>query len=515
MALTINTNVASLTAQRNLTGSQGDLSTSLQRLSSGLRINSAKDDAAGLAISERFSAQIRGLNQGVRNANDAISLAQTAEGALGEVTNNLQRIRELAVQSANATNSASDRATLQAEVSQLIAEIERVATATSFNGIKLLDGTFTAQTFQVGPNSSDTVTLASILNAKTTSLGSNVINVGDGTGVYDQVETEVNAAFTANASAGATFTITSNNITTANITTAAGSSAAQVAAAINSATSAGSTGVTATASNTAYLGNFQGLAAGDIMAFTIATGGSSGYSSQAITETISDAGDLSSVVQSINNAGLGVTASQVTLATGVAIKLESSDGRDIAINDFGYDTSTTSSAASGTSITSADLSKDVAMSNAVTLDANTAAAGALTDSAVATGQVTLTGSKGAITISAMADFDTLTSSKSSLSALSISSASSSQTALQTVDAVLDQVTSARGDLGAYQNRFESVVANLQVTAENLSASRSRIVDADFAAETAALTKAQILQQSGIAMLAQANAIPQNVLALLQ
>jgi flagellin len=199
----------------------------------------------------------------------------------------------------------------------------------------------------------------------------------------------------------------------------------------------------------------------------------------------------------------------------VAIKLESSDGRDIAINDFGYDTSATSSAAGSTSITSADLSKDVAMSNAVTLDANTAASGSATDSAVATGQVTLTGSKGAITVSTMADFDTLTSTKSSLSALSISSASVAQTALQTVDAVLDQVTSARGDLGAYQNRFESVVANLQVTAENLSASRSRIVDADFAAETAALTKAQILQQSGIAMLAQANAIPQNVLALLQ
>ena len=159
MALTVNTNITSLTAQRNLTSSQGDLSTSLQRLSSGLRINSAKDDAAGLAISERFTAQIKGLNQGVRNANDGISLAQTAEGALKEVTNNLQRIRELSVQSANATNSSSDRAALQSEVAQLVAEIDRVATKTKFNDITLLDGSFTSKAFQVGANAGETVTV--------------------------------------------------------------------------------------------------------------------------------------------------------------------------------------------------------------------------------------------------------------------------------------------------------------------------------------------------------------------
>jgi flagellin len=330
------------------------------------------------------------------------------------------------------------------------------------------------------------------------------------------VEAASDTAFTDNAAAAnSTFTITSNNVTTANITNATNYSAAETAAAINSATAAGSTGVTATATNVAYLGNFSGLEAADVMAFTIATGGSTGYSSAAITETISDANDLSSVVQSINNAGLGVTASQVTLASGVALKLESTDGRDIAINDFGFDTSNTSATASGTVITSAGLAKDVSFTNGRTITANGALGDSNTDSAVATGQVTLTGSKGAITVSALADFDNTTSTKSALSALSITTATTSQTALQTVDAVLDQVTSARGDLGAYQNRFESVVANLQVTAENLSASRSRIVDADFAAETAALTKAQILQQSGIAMLAQANAIPQNVLALLQ
>src|SRR5450830_927168 len=162
----INTNIGSLTAQRNLGTSQASLATSMQRLSSGLRINSAKDDAAGLAISDRMTAQIRGSNQAARNANDGISLAQTAEGALAEVTSNLQRIRELAVQSSNATNSDSDRASLQAEASQLTAEITRVASQTQFNGINLIDGNFANQTFQVGANANQTISIASIGNAQ-------------------------------------------------------------------------------------------------------------------------------------------------------------------------------------------------------------------------------------------------------------------------------------------------------------------------------------------------------------
>ena len=171
MAQVINTNVASLNAQRNLNTSANSLATSLQRLSSGLRINSAKDDAAGLAISERFSTQIRGLNQAARNANDGISLAQTAEGALAEIGNNLQRIRELSVQSANATNSASDRAALQAEVAQLVSEIDRVAVQTDFNGTKLLNGSFTSQSFQIGANAGQTITVDNIASARASSLG--------------------------------------------------------------------------------------------------------------------------------------------------------------------------------------------------------------------------------------------------------------------------------------------------------------------------------------------------------
>ena len=171
MALTVNTNVASLTSQRNLGGSQELLKTSLERLSTGLRINSAKDDAAGLAISERFTAQIKGLNQGVRNANDGISLAQTAEGALGEVTNNLQRIRELAVQASNATNTAADRTALQNEVSALVSEIDRVAQQTTFNGTKLLNGGFSGAVFQIGANAGDSITIDSISNTTAAKLG--------------------------------------------------------------------------------------------------------------------------------------------------------------------------------------------------------------------------------------------------------------------------------------------------------------------------------------------------------
>ena len=235
MALTVNTNIASLTAQRNLTGSQSDLSTSLERLSSGLRINSAKDDAAGLAISERFTAQIKGLNQGVRNANDGISLAQTAEGALKEVTSNLQRIRELSVQAANATNSASDRTALQAEVTQLVAEIDRVAQNTKFNGVALLDGTFTSKAFQIGADTTDTVSISSITSARTTALGS-----------LDPTTATGAAVVGANAFDSTTNAMVLNNTLIGDSTD---ESAAAKATAINLLT--GTTGVTATASTTA------------------------------------------------------------------------------------------------------------------------------------------------------------------------------------------------------------------------------------------------------------------------
>jgi len=505
MALTINTNIASLTAQRNLTESQGSLSTSLERLSSGLRINSAKDDAAGLAISERFTAQIRGLNQGVRNANDGISLAQTAEGALSEVTNNLQRIRELAVQSANATNSASDRATLQAEVAQLISEIDRVSNNTTFNNINLLDGSFTSQTFQVGANSGETISIASIVDSRTSSIGSYTLSsAGTAAGNVTTAANDLTAGNALSANTAA-FTITTDAGTSSNITYNANSSMQEVAAAIN--TGAASLGVTATATNSAFLYDFDNSSSTESVTFDLEYGGNTS-AQVAISATGVTSSDLSTLIAAINGqAGTtGITASSETVTVSgtsyTGIKLTATDGRNIGIENFNSSGGANMSLAADNIGTNAqDL-----------LDGST-------DSAFKIGTLTLSSTEGPITLANGATdvFATASaqSSFSSVNTVSVATSSGATAALAVIDSALDAINSGRGTLGAYQNRFESVVTSSQVAAENLSASRSRILDADFASETAALTKSQILQQSGIAMLAQANAIPQNVLALLQ
>ena len=383
MAAIINTNVASLNAQRNLSSSQSSLATSLQRLSTGLRINSAKDDAAGLAISERFSSQIRGLNVASRNANDAISLSQTAEGALTEVSNNLQRIRELAVQASNATNSQSDRNALQAEVTQLRDEIDRVASSTKFNGVSLLNGSFTAQAFQVGANAGDTITIASIADVSTATLGGT-------TSVYTAtVDASAITGFTTTIAAGGV-TINGTDIGAIGGASSATERASQMAAAINRVSA--STGVSATF----------------------------------------DAGTNDLILRGTAQFAIAGTTNLATVA--------------------GF--------------------------------ANAPTAGTATN-------------------------------MNGVTAADVSGYSNAQLTISMMDQALTTVNSARASLGAYQNRFTSTIANLQTASENLSASRSRIQDADFAAETANLTKAQILQQAGTAMLAQANALPQNVLSLLQ
>jgi flagellin len=380
----INTNIASLTAQRNLNSSQNSLNTSLQRLSSGLRINSAKDDAAGLAISERFSAQIRGLNQAARNANDGVSLSQTAEGALAEVTSNLQRIRELAVQSSNATNSQSDRDALQTEVTQLLNEIDRVADSTAFNGVKLLDGSFTGAVFQVGADSGDTITIAATTDANTAALGS--------------VSTNTSAGLSVAAS-----TLTG-------------------------------------------------------FATAIAAGG--------VTINGTDIGAIAGAGSAAERAGQLVNAiNNVSQTTGVGASYDGATGQ-LTLN-------------SAAAITIAGTADDA------------------TEAGFANGSFA--------TVTTATGIDTLT----------VANFAGAQSAITLVDSALTSVNSARATLGAVQNRFESVVRSVQTTAENLTASRSRIVDADFAAETANLTRAQILQQAGTAILAQANALPQNVLSLLQ
>ena len=489
MPQVINSNVASLNAQRNLNTSQSALNTSLTRLSSGLRINSAKDDAAGLAISERMSSQIRGLNQAARNANDGISLAQTAEGALGEIGNNLQRIRELAVQAANGTNSASDRASLQAEASQLTAEITRVATQTQFNGLNLLDGSFLNQSFQVGASANQTINIASIADARSTALGSNVLST-DGTlmGKAKAVATDLTGGNTVAAETNLTFT--NNKGATAAISYAANSDAKTIAAAINTAGSG--IGITATATNTATLGTLS--EAGTI---SMVLNGNS------VSAIVADKSDLSSLAAAINGAQslTGVTASFASTSDKSVITLSTADGRDISILDF------TNSAATKTAV----ITPMAGAGSAVTVN------GAGNDSTIVTGKIEIASTQGRVVAgNTGADvFSSTTSAFNSVATADISTAANAQTAIATLDAALNAINSSRGDLGAVQNRFSSTIANLQTTAENLTASRSRIQDADFAAESANMTRNQILQQAGMAILAQANSLPNNVLSLLR
>ena len=487
MPMSINTNVSNLTAQRSSDKVQLQLSTSMARLSSGLRINSAKDDSAGLAISQRFTAQIRGLNQAGRNANDAISLTQTAEGALGSSGENLQRIRELAVQSANATNSASDRAALQAEAAQLIAEITRVGTQTEFNGIKLLDGSFSAQAFQVGANAGQTITVANITDGRATGLGSHAMTLdGTVTGNTKAAAADLTGGNTIGIEAALTLA-TANGGTTAAFGYAANATAADIALAIN--TNASGVGVTATASNSATLGSL--VSAGTV---TMTLNGS------AISAAVANPNDLTELMAAINGASgaTGITASFTTSTSKNDLTLTTSDGRDVSILDFNNSGTTKTASFSGVVLTG----------------------GAATDSSIKTGTVALSSSKGQITttganddVFAIAGINT--STFSAVANLDISSAAGATSALAVLDSALAQINSGRADLGAVQNRFSSTIANLQSTTENLTASRSRILDADFAMETASLSRSQVLQQAATAMLAQSNQLPQQVLQLLR
>jgi flagellin len=393
MAQVINTNVMSLNAQRNLSTSGSSLATTIQRLSSGLRINSAKDDAAGLAISERFSTQIRGLDVAVRNANDGISLAQTAEGAMVEIGNNLQRIRELSVQSANATNSDSDRDALNSEVKQLVSEIDRVSRQTNFNGTKLLDGSFSGALFQIGADSGQTIGINSIVNASTSTLG---------TGQY-------------------------------------------------AATQAGADD---------FLGTAAATAAGSTAGMKI-----NGVDIDSVAVAIGDKGDAvgNKVVNAIN---------EKMDQTGVYASINSDGALEL---------------------TSLKSGKDFSFAGPTAVPAGLAAgfAGIGPTATAAAGTA------------------------DQVSGVNISSVAGAQRALSVVDDALKAVNSSRADMGAIQNRFTSTIANLNTTSENLSASRSRIRDTDYAKETAELTRTQILQQAGTAMLAQANQSPSSVMSLLQ
>lgn len=494
MALGINTNVASLSAQNQLNRSQELSNQALQRLSSGLRINSAKDDAAGLAISNRFEAQIRGLNQATRNANDGISLAQTAEGALGEAGNILQRVRELAVQSANASNSSSDRQALQDEVNQLVSELDRIATTTNFNGQKLFDGSFGTAQFQVGANANETIT-ASTSNLRTNSFGNNqVIASGAAAGTAASTGAAVNGV-----SAGS---IAINGyLGSQTISIAANAEANDIAADINSKT--GETGVTATARTEVDLA----FAASGSYTLNLTGENSTAQTVSFTIEATSGQDALSAAVAAINDqsAKTGITAE--VAEDGASIVLRNETGRDITVGDTGVANAgnvtvtkqyrdadgTLTDAGSGQTLT-ATTAEDVVVSGYIELDSDRSFA------------VDVTGSN------AFADSG---STLRSVADLDITSFDSATQALKTVDAALNAINSQRAKFGALQSRFESTISNLESTSTNLSAAQSRILDADFASETAKLAKSQVLQQAGISVLAQANARPQQILSLLQ
>jgi flagellin len=500
MALTINTNVASLNAQRNLSRSQGDLATSMERLSSGLRINSAKDDAAGLAISDRMTSQIRGLNQASRNANDGISLAQTAEGAMQESTNILQRIRELSVQAANATNSAADRAALQAEVNQLKSEMNRIAQSTTFNGLKILDGTFVAQQFQVGPNANETIGI-SIKSMSADDLGRYTLATTDAVNSVAHQGTGSLTTPVATLPTPAVNTIAAQDLTingskgAATFPIGANSTAWDVATQITN--NASKTGVTATARTTVTL---DSLSASGIVSLTLGSGGNTATVNASVSTT--DLSDLASVIND-QSGTTGVTA----VIDGGSLQLVQAEGKDIVISGFTHSSAGTLRAVGedGDTTTSlSDATGSVVVSGTVELSSQ--------DSYTATS--TLANTAGSVFNNAAAG-DNVISGLEAITAIDISDIEGANDALKIVDAALGKIDAQRGDLGAIQNRFESTIANLQNVAENLTAARSRIRDADIAQETSEMTKANILQQAGVSILTQANQTPQLALQLLQ
>jgi flagellin len=501
MPQVITTNLASLNAQRNLNASQSSLSTALQRLSSGLRINSARDDAAGLAISQRLTSQINGLNQAVRNANDGISLAQTAEGALQESGNILQRIRQLAIQSANDSNSAADRKALQAEVSQLTSELNRIANTTTFNGKKVLDGSFTGQKFQVGADANQTIDVT-IADARATALGNYSYNSTNGVAANGiEVATAAGAGLAANNFNTQAITINGSlgQATIAAATLPDGSTARTIAAEVNNVT--GSTGVTASARTTATIGSLS--AAGT---FTFNLYGQNTTAVQ-ISATVTSSSDLTAIRDAINaQTGLtGITAE----GTGATLNLVQAEGYNISVENV-LATGTATFTLSGGEGAGAVLGAAVG-----------------TDSSTVGGQVTfnsenaftlsssVAGAAGGLFGDAAAANAGVTGTLAAVGSVSIASQTGANSAIAVLDAALQKLSSIRADLGAVQNRFGSTISNLETTSENLEAARSRVRDADFAAETAALTRGQILQQAGTAILAQANALPNGVLALLR
>jgi flagellin len=586
MPQVINTNVMSLNAQRNLTTSGNAMSMAIQRLSSGLRINSAKDDAAGLAISDRMSTQITGLNQAVRNSNDGISLAQTTEGALQEVTNNLQRIRELAVQSANATNSDSDRAALDQEVQQRLSEITRIAAQTSFNGRKVLDGSFGNAVFQVGANAGETISVGLSTDMKTTAVGqiasttsadisslftggsitlaAGDLKVGatDVTGTFTSA-TDLAAAIQTAGGAGFTATVnaTTGEIDMTNTTTTAIAiggtknplGVSNVAAHVDASTGTAAK-MSFTTSKTAYgTTNDQfsvKLDNGSAITVDLDTDYADTTALAGAIQTALRSGGDNNWTVAYNSGAVEITYGDTTAAHKIEVSSASADGEfDVTSNQGTADVSASDGTASTTGVKAAysnlvlaagDLKIQVG-STGKTLDLqgtykdgqaladqiNTLTGGAAYASfddtthslkIASNSDFTLSGTKygtGAGNLGFSSGTVTVAADTKTLNDANVKDVDAANDTILRVDAALTSVSTLRSTLGAIQNRFQSTINSLSAVSENLSASRSRILDTDFAAETANMTRAQILQQAGTAMVAQANSVPQNVLSLLR
>jgi len=474
MPLVINTNIQSLNAQRNLSKTLMPLQTAMQRLSSGMRINSAKDDAAGLAIAVRMNSQMKGLTQAVRNANDAVSLVQTAEGAIDEMTNALQRIRELAVQSANASNTALDRGATDKEVQQLVAEVDRIATQTQFNNQTLLDGTLGSKAFQVGANAGQTISVALAQGLKAGQIG----QIADSTAT-----TATSAAIVG----GDNIQINDNKI----IATVAGgagqttSSAWSVANAINASGVSGVTATAVTGTTTSNVTNKGIDFAAEADVYKLDINGVTVFNYTATAAFATEGLTQQQLIDRINmyssQTGVGAALS------GMNIELTAADGRDIGVNV---------TVAGATAAFNADSTTH----GFIELSSS--------DDIKITGDVSDKLGFGA-------GPTTITKDAQTLSNIDVKTVTGANNTMKRIDSALNVISNMRADLGAVLNRFQSTTANLSNVLENITAAHSRIMDADFAAETANITKAQILQQAGISVLAQANTLPQNVLTLLR
>lgn len=489
---TINTNIGALSAQANMSKVNDQFNTAMTRLSSGLRINAAKDDAAGMAIAEKMTAQVMGINQAVRNATDGKNLLDTTESAHVEISNNLQRMRELAVQSANDTNTGSDRGNIVAESKQLIAEINRIAQNTTFNGMKVMDGSFNGKQFQIGADAGQTVSI-SVDSAAATDIGAyklkSEVSLSDGTGGITTGKELIVSGYAGNA------TIT----TGANV-----DSAKELAAAVNAESS--STGVSATAVTKAKL---SGLTDEAKVTFEV-NGQSIG------TVAISDANDLRSLRDAINTK---------TTSTGVTATMGDDNSEIILTDDTGANIEITGYAATdgATATDAADLTVTALNADGTASTATDTLDGTTTDSDIV-GQVTFASTQTfsvnstEITAGTETGFFADTANGSALSSVAdidLSSSEGASEAITVIDEALKKISQSRGGLGAMSNRLDSTISNLTNISVSVQAAKSQIVDADFAQESTNLARGQILSQAATAMLAQANSSKQNVMSLLR